>query len=425
MATSLEPAYEARRQQIREHYRKLMESDAKLRAVVDQAKPVLPVFQSVYDTLFSDLHRISHRVLTYHFRQGDWYFAEYAARDMDVWTRVHATFVTMSSYLEHEQGFALNEETRARLGSQAGGHAIRLANLNSYRNALNSIFNPQQQFSSQSLPRLTPEEVDPSLAGINADVDQNRELLRRLGITLNSTGALPDYGTPMSTIPAGGGDSSKGNYGWGGGPGDNYRKILDEQRKAAERMAQISDYMLQAVQTVRSSYNDLLSSVETLLIVTAAFAAGVLAAVSGLLKWLLLRILASVGLGPAAPAFVVASTLAAVVAVVKFVGTTLMASAALTNGWVLVYKNESTLAPAKARYLNQVETWKGDTSRLPGGRWPNPLTEVGTPEMVQGGDGYRVAWRAADRPGVGLGNALNYEGQSLDATPWWTAAPSP
>jgi hypothetical protein len=411
--------YTHRRRQIQDHYRRIIELDAEHRALVERAAPILPVFRSYYDILFSDLHRVVHRVIGYDLKRGDWYFSDYAARDMDVWTRVHAAWVAISSYLEDMEKFGMNEETRERLGTPRGGNAVRLANLNSWRNQLHQIFNPRQEFSGHPLPRVAPEEVDSRVVGLEHALADHAETFRDLNISLSSTGRLPDYGTAYGRLPGVSVDSTRGSYGWGGVPGAHYRKLVDDQRKAAERMAQISDYMLQAVQTVRSSYNDLLSSIEILLVIVIAFSAAVLGIMWQKYRALVMALLAAVGLGPGAPAAQVAVRASVIMVILTFISTAFLQSAALTNGFITLIKNESTLAPARARYLNQIDTWKTESSRLPSNRWPNPLKDVGTPVMVfQPGEGWRVGYRPEHH---GLRSALEYGRQApdYDERPWY------
>jgi hypothetical protein len=418
-----EDVYVRRREKIQELFQRLNALDSLHRRLVERAEPILPQFRQPYDILLSGPHRVAlswwHRM-----GQGDWYFSDYAAHDMDVWTKIHASFLAMGSYLNDTKNFAKNAETRERLSTARGGTAIRLANLNSYRNQLRDILSTSVHLSNQ--PPLSPEEYDRSLKGLDKEVARSQDAFDDNNITLSQTGRLPDYGTPAHRPPTMGADNSLGNYGWIGVPGENYLKLLEQQHQAAERLEDISSFMAQAIRTVRSSFNDLLSSVEVMLMVFVAFFVIVLQTLITIFVWYIQAQAAAAAAavtGVPAAAGAAAARLQAILMITTVISTGLTQSASLTNGFVVLFKNESTLGPAATGLLNQVADWQKETSRFPGGRWPNPLKHVGTPEMaVTPGDaftpgGWQVAYSARDR---GFKTALEYERQapSLDR-PWW------
>jgi len=423
-----EAEFVARRDEIRRTYEEIVRKEAEFRAEVEAYQAVIPDYSMFYVRVARPLYLLAHRIID-KFGTGDWNFDDLSARDMAAWRRIHAYFLILSSYLQDMQSFGGNYETLARLASPGAAEELRRGNLEAYQRA---ELNVLHEFGVR---QVRQEDLDNELKRIEISLEDYQKLVAQQG--LNFSGRLPHHGFAYPRNAGGSGHA--GSFAWAGSGGENYRARLREQELAAARMAQISNYILFAIQGTRSSFNDFLSGVQV-------FVSTILATIVTLLVWarliriqflLLLRaataiVVAGVIANPVAAAAAAAARAAAVEAwrKVKF----FLIFAAITpvvtglyGQFVVLDKNYQTLRPIRERFRVQLRNWMNDTAALPNGRWPNPVSDIQFPGMAQDRSG---RWSVATTPiGRGLHSDAAVRGYRSDRSyrgpdgGWWPDPP--
>lgn len=376
--------YATKRAAIEDAYKKIYDNEAAFNALVKKTQYVLPPVVTVMDQLMP-LYRVVHRLWA-DFENGDWYFDDLAAHDVETWERINQAFLKLGDYLGAMENFGNTEEDNETLRTGTGGNDVRQSIDRAAHNAV-------LELTGQKAPDDTANGYDPATGG------------RFPGGDISFP---PDGRTPTT---------SGGSNPWLGSPGRNYQAALGPQAEAANILGQLALSMNNDLTTVRSSYNDYLSAVQMFLVTVLGFVVTVVVTVMALVKEYIAAISspAFLTVGPA----IMAAFVAQLGAIISAVASTVVACVAF---YIQNLKNKDTLVPSIQKLEGHIETAKA-TTKLASGHWPNPLNRVQFPEAAQNRSGYWViAASAGDR---GLDSTRDYWANRNVEEPWWNPPRDP